>query len=352
MKELIFRRDRRATELFIRALNSRNLQVRKVAALYLGEINEQQALDGLIKMAGSWRFHDRISGMAAISKLKLNGARETFSVALGLFFSLSSLIYFLLATFFFSMIVCWIPLLSFKERLLYGITIGSCIGGILFFLPTLSFSWICFSFAVIGISPFILLSTATTASFILCRKSLQSRLVFLAKKKERASLEDSPALTPDSEYEYENGQVLKGVSESAATDSQDLPASVDDTTLGEATIGPAPEKTQAELERKDKVTRIEVRWPITVLTDEDSIEGETRNITAAGMFIRCQEPLRVNETYRISIRPPDRQAIELTCKVMWSNLYGIDGQDTAYAMGFYFVKVSDEDQHFLSDTIS
>jgi hypothetical protein len=43
---------------------------------------------------------------------------------------------------------------------------------------------------------------------------------------------------------------------------------------------------------------------------------------------------------------------ELTCKVIWSNLYGIDGKDTAYAMGFHFVKVSDEDRHFLSDTVS
>ena len=180
----------------------------------------------------------------------------------------------------------------------------------------------------------------------------RSRLVFLAKKKEKASLEESPLLTPDSDYENENGQVLKGVSESGATDSQDLLASVDDTKLREATIAPTPEKTQAELERRNKVTRIEVRWPITVLTDEGTIEGETTNITAAGMFIRCQEPLRVNEIYRISIRPPDRQAIELTCKVMWSNLYGIDGQDTAYAMAFHFVKVSDEDRHLLSDTIS
>ena len=352
MKELILRRDRRATELFIRALNSRDLQVRKVAALYLGEINEQQALDGLIRMARSWRFHDRISGMAAISKLHLDGIREAFSIALGLFFSVPSLIYFLLATFFFFMIVCWIPLLSFEKRLLYRIIIGSCMGGILFFLPTLSFSWICFSFAVTGISPFILLSTATTASFILRRRSLQSRLVFLAKKKERASLEDSPLFTPDSDYEDENGQILKGLSESGATDSQDLPSSVDDTELTEATIAPTPEKTQAELERRNKVTRIEVTWPITVFTDEGTIEGETRNITAAGMFIKCREPLRVNETYRISIRPPNRQAIELTCKVIWSNLYGIDGQDTAYAMRFHFVKVSDEDRHLLSDTIS
>ena len=179
-----------------------------------------------------------------------------------------------------------------------------------------------------------------------------SSLIFLTEKEKKPPPEDSITLTTDHDYESENEHILKSLSESGATDSQDMLVSVDDTELREATIAPTPEKTQAELERRNGVPRIKVRWPITVLTDEGTIEGETRNITAAGMFIRCKEPLRVNETYRISIRPPNRQAIELTCKVIWSSLYGIDGQDTAYAMGFHFVKVSDEDRHFLSDTIS
>lgn len=103
------------------------------------------------------------------------------------------------------------------------------------------------------------------------------------------------------------------------------------------------------MERR-KHTRIGVRWPISILTGESTIEGETRNITVSGMFIRCKESLRLNEVYRISVRPPDNPAMELACKVMWSNL--IDGEGTAYGMGLYFVKVSDEDLHFLSDIVS
>jgi hypothetical protein len=102
---------------------------------------------------------------------------------------------------------------------------------------------------------------------------------------------------------------------------------------------------------KRKHTRIEVRWPITVRTDDSTIEGETRNITVVGMLINCKEPLRPNEVYRISISPPDHQDIELTCKVIWSNLYSTDGKNT-FGTGFCFVKVSDEDSHFLSDFVS
>ena len=98
-------------------------------------------------------------------------------------------------------------------------------------------------------------------------------------------------------------------------------------------------------------TRIKVRWPITVVTDDSAIEGETRDITTIGMFINCKEPLALNETYRISVIPPNQQSIELTCKVLWSNLYSTDGENT-YCMGFCFVRVSDEDIHFLSDVLS
>jgi hypothetical protein len=98
-------------------------------------------------------------------------------------------------------------------------------------------------------------------------------------------------------------------------------------------------------------TRIKVRWPITVATDDITIEGETRDITTVGMFINCKEPLALNETYRISVIPPNQQSIDLTCKVLWSNLSSTDGENT-YGAGFCFVKVSNEDIHFLSEVLS
>ena len=51
---------------------------------------------------------------------------------------------------------------------------------------------------------------------------------------------------------------------------------------------------------KRKHTRIEVTWHATVL-DDKGIEGEVRNISTAGMFIRCGKPLRINELYRFSL---------------------------------------------------
>jgi len=108
----------------------------------------------------------------------------------------------------------------------------------------------------------------------------------------------------------------------------------------------------ANKSERRKHPRIETRWPITVLVGDKPLEGETINITVDGIYISCEEPLRLNKIYRLLIRPPNSKNIELAGKVMWSDMYGIDGEKNAFGMGFCFVQVSDEGHDFLIDMIS
>jgi hypothetical protein len=105
------------------------------------------------------------------------------------------------------------------------------------------------------------------------------------------------------------------------------------------------------IERR-KYHRITVTWPIAIVSDEGIIEGETINITAEGVLISCEEPLQLNEVLQISIKPPNHQGIEVKGKVIWSDHYAIDEQDTAFGMGICFVKISEVDRHFLKDLVS
>lgn len=98
--------------------------------------------------------------------------------------------------------------------------------------------------------------------------------------------------------------------------------------------------------------RINVAWPISMVLDGESIDGETINITVDGVLITCEEPLQLNEVLRISINPPNHRSIEVTGKVIWSDHYAIDEQDAAFGMGICFVKISDVDRHFLKDLVS
>ncbi len=96
---------------------------------------------------------------------------------------------------------------------------------------------------------------------------------------------------------------------------------------------------------KRRHQRLNVKWPVTILSNGQTIQGETRNISEAGILICTKEPLRINIDYTISLFPPDKDALELNCTVVWSDLYGIDPSNTVYGVGLCFVRVSDKDLH-------
>lgn len=70
------------------------------------------------------------------------------------------------------------------------------------------------------------------------------------------------------------------------------------------------------------------------------------------MLILSKEPLRMNELYRIAIRLPNYLNRMLTCKVIWSNLYGIDPDNDIYGMGYCFLQASSKDRNFLMDVMT
>lgn len=98
--------------------------------------------------------------------------------------------------------------------------------------------------------------------------------------------------------------------------------------------------------------RRKVNWPITILADHGTLEGEAKNITGDGIFIFCDEPLRLNEAFRMSILPPHHSPIGVTGKVVWSDIYGLDENEAAYGMGICLVEITEEDRHFLDEMVS
>jgi len=105
-----------------------------------------------------------------------------------------------------------------------------------------------------------------------------------------------------------------------------------------------------EFVEKRKLPRIEVQWPVTLITEKGSVEGEARNITVEGVFIHCMEKLSLNETYRLLIQPAGDE-IEVMGKLLWSNLEGAADRDILPGMGFCFVKVSKGDRELLPQAI-
>jgi hypothetical protein len=106
-----------------------------------------------------------------------------------------------------------------------------------------------------------------------------------------------------------------------------------------------------ETERR-KHTRMSVRWPVSVITHDGMIEGETRNITGEGVFICCKERLRENRDYQLIVKLPKHQPIVVKGKLIWSNLEEVDENSLLGGMGFSFVKISEGDRKYLEKVIS
>ena len=103
---------------------------------------------------------------------------------------------------------------------------------------------------------------------------------------------------------------------------------------------------------KRKSPRVEVSWPITILAETGTIEGEIRNVSVDGLLIFCEEPLRLNETYRMSILPGKHHAIGVSGRVVWADAYCMDEDNTAFGVGVCLVQLTDEDREALRSLIA
>jgi Tfp pilus assembly protein PilZ len=103
---------------------------------------------------------------------------------------------------------------------------------------------------------------------------------------------------------------------------------------------------------KRKQHRYKIRWPITIHTKKGPIDGESRNITGSGIFIQCQEKLRQDEVYRMVIRFPQRDPVEVKGKLVWSKLEGVDSKRALSGMGFSLVNSSKQDSNRMDSMAS
>ena len=108
----------------------------------------------------------------------------------------------------------------------------------------------------------------------------------------------------------------------------------------------------ADPSERRKAPRINVNWPITIITSQGTIEGESRNITPSGVFIHCKKKLPEDEVYQMIIKLPNGKQIIVKGQMMWSNLNGREDTGALVDMGFSFIKMSDQDQKVLRTVIS
>ena len=91
--------------------------------------------------------------------------------------------------------------------------------------------------------------------------------------------------------------------------------------------------------------RVKVTWPVTVETKKGLVKAQTRDISAGGAHIHCDEPIELYEPISMTINAPNRAPIKISAKVVWSDHK--DDSDRPRVIGVSFTDISEGDQEFI-----
>ena len=98
--------------------------------------------------------------------------------------------------------------------------------------------------------------------------------------------------------------------------------------------------------------RAKIKWPVKVGPSNGRMVGETIDVSPNGVFISCQSPLKLNETFEMTLEVPELgYPLKASAEVVWSNIYGPDDKITPRGMGVRFLAISDEDRTVISNEV-
>ncbi len=98
--------------------------------------------------------------------------------------------------------------------------------------------------------------------------------------------------------------------------------------------------------------RANVKWPVSISTDDSSRDGVTINLSPSGAYIRCGSPLRLNEVFDMTIDVPNSAwLIEAKAEVVFSNIYGPDDKISPRGMGVRFLTIASEDRQIIAKEV-
>ena len=104
--------------------------------------------------------------------------------------------------------------------------------------------------------------------------------------------------------------------------------------------------------------RVKVRWPTTLATSQESVDGVTRDISIDGAFLYYNHPdpqalpLRADDQVNVVFNIPDHDAIRASARVAWSDILALEEASTILGVGLQFLDVSSEDREFLLTAIT
>jgi hypothetical protein len=86
---------------------------------------------------------------------------------------------------------------------------------------------------------------------------------------------------------------------------------------------------------KRRYPRVEITWPVTVITPNGPKGGRIQNISLGGAFIQGTKVPELDDFFRLVIRPAESRYIFATARIVWSDTFFND-KSIFHAMGERF----------------
>ena len=98
--------------------------------------------------------------------------------------------------------------------------------------------------------------------------------------------------------------------------------------------------------------RAKTKWSVILETAQGVINTETLDISLEGAFVRCLDPLKPEEPFKMVINIPNSdRRLAVDSEVVWVNVQGPDHSVTPRGMGVQFTQLSSNDRQFLNRMI-
>ena len=106
------------------------------------------------------------------------------------------------------------------------------------------------------------------------------------------------------------------------------------------------------VKEKREHPRFEVKWPITIMSNDGDAYGEIENISAGGAYVRCGKPLSEDDDLVMGILGLDRELLWVGAKVVRTNVkLTAKGETEPIGVGVRFTSISAGNRRILNRVV-
>jgi Tfp pilus assembly protein PilZ len=106
------------------------------------------------------------------------------------------------------------------------------------------------------------------------------------------------------------------------------------------------------VENKRLHPRVEISWEARLENSDKSQEVILKDISLGGAFVVCQEPLAMQDQFKIIINLPNSEALPLNAEVVWSNANMPLDKVVNRGMGIKFINNAPREHQQLQEAIN